>query len=258
MAAEMRTIISIDQHGGSFRPSSRITVFERVRFVGVDFGGTRFEAFNVQGSYFEACSFKRARLLGGCLGGFWAEPATYVSCDFTRASLRLIPGEVLFERCIFDHSNINGWQTDACSFVDCTFVGPISGVIFYGTSPVWIQREDPPAPNEFIGNNFSAAEFTGVEFRRGVDLSRQILPASDDYVYVDDIRKRVLAAIPIVSGWPVTPETNFALDLLEKYTNPELYFPGQAAMLRANNVKDAGRAETLRRVYELIASINIE
>jgi hypothetical protein len=44
--------------------------------------------------------------------------------------------------------------------------------------------------NEFYGNDFSAADLN-IEFRHGIDLTRQVLPVGDDYIFLPDGRRAV-------------------------------------------------------------------
>ena len=40
--------------------------------------------------------------------------------------------------------------------------------------------------NGFIGNDLSSADLVDVDFRGGIDLTKQILPSGPDYIYIAD------------------------------------------------------------------------
>lgn len=55
--------------------------------------------------------------------------------------------------------------------------------------------------NEFHGNDFRGMDLVDVAFRRGIDLTKQVLPEDDDYVLVADARTAVERACDAVRLW---------------------------------------------------------
>ena len=52
--------------------------------------------------------------------------------------------------------------------------------------------------NEFDGNDFSGADLLKVDFRGGIDLSRQRLPCGDDYLYLPDAAATIERALTLL------------------------------------------------------------
>jgi len=71
--------------------------------------------------------------------------------------------------------------------IDCAFPETrIEKSVFHGTSHSTTPGSNTRASNEFIGNDFSTADFIDVGFRGGIDLSKQVLPNGRDYIYFAD------------------------------------------------------------------------
>jgi hypothetical protein len=56
--------------------------------------------------------------------------------------------------------------------------------------------------NEIRGNDFSTAQLIDVEFRFGVDLTEQKLPAAEEYLYLPDAETALLSALAALAPDP--------------------------------------------------------
>jgi len=95
-------------------------------------------------------------------------------------------GFARFEDCIFEDSRLDGWLATNAEFVRCTFVGKLTDAVFFGRPDLigrWLSRR---RINEFAGNDFEQASVWNVDFRYGVALELQRLPADPDLVVIPD------------------------------------------------------------------------
>jgi hypothetical protein len=110
-------------------------------------------------------------------GSFGAgeKESVYEDCSFDGSEIYGQPGIAKFYRCSFRNIRLDGFFSLAASFIDCVFSGEIRGAVFYGSLPAsnltYGQRQ-----NEFFGNDFSDTLLVNVDFRDGIDLSKQRLP----------------------------------------------------------------------------------
>jgi hypothetical protein len=90
------------------------------------------------------------------------------------------------------------------------------------------------ASNEFHGNNFSAMDFRDVGFRTGVDLTKQILPSGEDYLYLPHAASAVAQAKSRVASWDDEEMRRAASAIIQEleYT---LSGGQQQLLLRASN-----------------------
>jgi hypothetical protein len=133
---------------------------------------------------------------------------------------------------------------------------PLKSILFYGSAVPGLMAERFPGLNTITGNDFRDATFSSVEFRRGIDLSKQRLPEPADFLVVEDVARKAGAVIPIVAGWPVNDDTTFALKLLENYAAGTMYLPGQAGILGAKNFSQPSFIELMERIYTLMAAVD--
>lgn len=85
--------------------------------------------------------------------------------------------------------------------IDCTFSGQLRKAIFNGTVHEDDRLNAGQERNKFHGNDFSAMRLIAVDFRTGIDLTRQKLPSGPDYVYVPNAAEAVRQARAAVLGW---------------------------------------------------------
>src|SRR6185437_11789570 len=118
--------------------------------------------------------------------------------------------------------------------VDCAFGGRLETAIFNGT-----VREDERAligraSNEFHGNDFSAMDFRDVGFRTGIDLTKQILPSGEDYLYLPHAASAVAQAKSRVASWD-DEEMRRAARAMIQALEYELSSGQQQLLLRASD-----------------------
>jgi hypothetical protein len=116
---------------------------------------------------------------------------------------------------------MSNWST-ASSPASCVFTGRLRTVKFWAGHPAeqllrhyegherFCATHGLPPPsaatrapmlreiNEFHGNDFSGVELVSVEFRRGVDLTRQVLPTAEGYLYLPDAGAAIDGALALL------------------------------------------------------------
>jgi uncharacterized protein YjbI with pentapeptide repeats len=133
------------------------------------------------------------------VASFIAFRTTLVGCRFTRCSTEgtrgLGDGRTVFTGCTFEQCDFRGewfgggrfegcsfdlcrWNADTnvrtAEFVDCTFTGPVSGLVFFGRVPRSLRGglSGKRRVNVFRGNDFSGAELHDVAFLGGITQRR--------------------------------------------------------------------------------------
>lgn len=176
-------------------------VVDRQELTGADFSGRRLRRATVVGSRLRSCLFQKVRIENAALGS-GPEPSEYLDCVFDGARISHAFGRARFVRCSFQDVILRDWNSTAFELVDCTFSGRLRNSVFYGHPDNLYVPSGDPTRNEFHGNDFSAADLVQVEFRWGIDLSRQRLPDGPDYVYLPDLPAALARARGEVEGWP--------------------------------------------------------
>jgi hypothetical protein len=167
-------------------PDDRRLVLDAVSLEGGSFRGRDLEQFVAIKSRFIACDFADMKITHTCFGG-GGSPSSYVQCVFDGSEITAVaPGFARFERCTFRDVHFVELNCLNVEFVDCTFSGAIDKGFFNGAvaanAVVALQRDR----NEFRGNDFSAVEPLGADFRTGIDLRQQKLPVGTEYLYAED------------------------------------------------------------------------
>lgn len=171
------------------------------RLVGADFGGRRLEQFSAEGCRFEVCRFDGTVIESASFGA-GRRVSEYVGCSFDGAKLRMGPGGyVRFVDCSFENVVIEHWFCFAVEVVGCTFSGQLKKVAFNGSVPSDKQEVAERQTNQFEGNDFSRAKLVDVGFRTGIDLTRQRLPAGDDYTYLGEAATAVRRTRIAYNAW---------------------------------------------------------
>jgi hypothetical protein len=216
--------------------------------------------------HFEDATFRRVDLSSLHFLSFYADDCRFVECDFSNISIDWLPfasggslfrdcsfrgarigdfGDVRLERCDFTGANLSGWFTWAADIVQCRFGGHLSGVVFNGMDSTESKR------NEFVGNDFRDADLDDVSFRFGIDLDKQLLPESAEYLRLRDIRKRVKSARRQVRDWPrdeAREQAEKMLELFEDvYANEDDVFTKREFVLEFTDDR-----EVASRVVELL------
>ena len=125
--------------------------------------------------------------------GFRAAPSQPDYGRATRQPLR---------RCLHG-SKIDAWESFTAEFIDCVFAGRLRNVRFYGRP--WGAAADKLDPartvNAFSGNDFRKADLVGAIFIHGIDVKKQLWPASTQYVILDRIHQRIAKVRVGVLEW---------------------------------------------------------
>ncbi len=229
--------------------------FSGQHFVGEDFSGLQLDYFAAEGCRFEGCSFDHAVIKDAsfAVGRHMCE---FVGCSFDQAKLNMnyCGGcRARYVDCSFAKTRIRNWICHNLEMVDCFFSGRIQKAVFGGRvlehDRAFLQRIE----NQFEGNDFSQATLVDCSFRRGIDLTKQQLPAGPEYTYVPDARDAVKRARKAVEGWDDPEAQAGAMSLLEVC---EMNVEGgqEQLLLRVNDYPPRRRAALQRLMDELVGS----
>jgi len=155
-------------------PNDKLVILSRKKLVGESFSDRRLMGFSSEACQFLSCKFERMHIESASFGGGRSE-SLYEDCSFDGSEIYGSPGIARFERCTFRDVRIEGFFSLAGSFIDCVFSGDIRGSVFHGSLPDSIYG---PRDNEFRGNDFREARLVDVDFRGGIDMSKQQMPVS--------------------------------------------------------------------------------
>lgn len=160
---------------------------KNTHFENEDFSGRNLENFFSENCNFIHCKFENMNVKRMCFGT--GEQSIYIECSFNRSIFSGITREnAKFIRCSFDHTDLSQFDFFETEFIDCTFSGKLYATSFYGQR---FSVERGHLVNEFINNDFSQASFQYIQFMMGIDLSRQKLPVSSQYIYIVDGAKLI-------------------------------------------------------------------
>jgi uncharacterized protein YjbI with pentapeptide repeats len=157
-------------------PSDQLVILSKKAFDEEDFSGRNLLGFSSEGCHFRRCSFERMKIESGSFGAGKVE-SLYEDCSFDGSEIHADPGRAKFYRCSFRNIHLDRFLSLAASYVDCVFSGDIRRSVFHGSLPA-SNMPYGARQNEFVGNDFSAAVFVDVDFRGGIDLSKQRMPSS--------------------------------------------------------------------------------
>jgi hypothetical protein len=182
-------------------PDDQRVVLDHARLHGADYSGRKLLQFATIGSHLHACDFDRMQIQSAAFGS-GTETSEFVECTFNGSRMNMGPGGFSrFVRCSFHDVAIRNWICLSVEMIDCTFSGRLETAIFNGTVPEDVREIIGRASNEFHGNDFSAMDFRDVTFRTGIDLSKQILPSGEDYLYLPHAASAVAYAKARVANW---------------------------------------------------------
>jgi len=186
---------------------------------GTDRSGLTLETFTVVGSRFNGCRFDKLKANNVTLGA-GQEVSVYTDCAFSGLKARhMAGGFVRFERCAFTGVDIRDWRCFTVEMIDCTFTGRLRGGFFNGTVPAEYRQLLGRDRNEFHSNDFSQAVFGDVDFRTGIDLTRQRLPTGEKYLYLPDAPAAIAAARSAIAEWAdeeLAQQASFFLSMLDR------------------------------------------
>lgn len=242
-----QAVISSDIEGGRFEAASSDVIFENITVSDVDFSHSSLWRLTSEGSTFVRCNFESLKVEHGPLG--LPPGSVFRECSFDRADLRGIePGHARFEKCTFRETKIEGWTALCSEFVACTFATTIESCKFSGTRHgcsdwrIWKRR------NEFRRNDFRGCEFRNTSFVGRIDLGDQLLPQSNEYVFLDRLRERFTRAKEDVLRWRDEEARRHALVMLDVY-----YFDADSReqlFVRRDDLPI--RADVRERTWELL------
>jgi hypothetical protein len=198
--------------------------------VGVDIAdfvaGRPVTEFAVATARFERCSFGGLELEEFSAGED-VTASEYVDCVFDGMRIDQMSGRARFERCSFRDVRLSNLRGNSISMIDCVFTGILDMAVFCGRALFGDAAE-----NEFASNDFSGAELASVDFRFGLDLSRQVLPSGSGYLYVGDLRAALTFARDRITALPESDERAHLLQYLDIYDR-EVQHGQRQALLRA-------------------------
>jgi hypothetical protein len=180
----------------------QLVMVDHARLHGEDYSGRKLLQFATVGSHLHACNFDNTQIQSAAFGS-GVETSEFVECTFNGARMDMGPGGFArFVRCSFRDVKIRNWICFAVEMIDCTFSGRLETAIFNGTVPEDIRLIiGRNAANEFHGNDFSALDLIDVAFRTGIDLTKQVLPSGEDYLYLPQAALAVSRVKSRVAGW---------------------------------------------------------
>jgi uncharacterized protein YjbI with pentapeptide repeats len=199
-------------------PDDHLT-FEQADLHDRDLSGRTLVSFTSIGSRFERCRFEKLRVRQAALGA-GTEVSQFIDCSFDGSRLTMGSGGFArYVRCSFRGVDLRDWDADTVDLVDCVFTGKLRTVTFWGAQLTQLARNryeaharfrekerlGPPPDavrelmlresNEITGNDFTGADLIKVNFRGGLDLTAQRLPAGADYLYLPDARGAIDRAL---------------------------------------------------------------
>jgi uncharacterized protein YjbI with pentapeptide repeats len=224
---------------------------EDADLVAEDFSGRKLRGFSAVASRFERCRFERMRIDHASLGA-GRLMSHYVDCSFDGSRIRApAPGSARFERCSFRDVRLKEWICWTAEFVDRVFTGRAEKCIFNGRLPEEDEADLKRSHNEFRSNDFSGMELRDVAFRSGIDLSRQVLPGGDAYVYAEDGQAAIVRARADVSGWDGDAARELALRRLRLFER-QLAQGQQQLFVRKDDFIDRGSASAMHELFALL------
>jgi hypothetical protein len=218
-----KAIISDDQR----------VVLDHVHLKGEHYVNRKLVQFCTIGSRLEQCRFDNMRIKDTQFGSGRAM-SEFIDCSFDGSRMDGGGGITRFVHCSFRNVDLRHWLCLTAEFIDCVFTGHLRKCIFNGTvceqDRQWIGRYR----NEFSGNDFSAADLVEVDFRTGIDLTKQRLPSGTEYLYLPDPTPVIERARAEVLGWLDFEHRRSALIMLK--TMEEQIADGQPQLfLRASD-----------------------
>ncbi len=167
----------------------RVLSIEHERKTGERFDDVRLTALTVVESSLSNCVFNRVRARSVCLGAGRTQ-SVFIDCLFDQCELVFgAVGNARLVRCRFESCSLENLFGTELEMLDCAFPDTtIRKAAFHGSMVPASSGSASRRNNEFDGNDFSATRFVDVDFRGGIDLTRQKLPNSDDLLYLPDTR----------------------------------------------------------------------
>ena len=168
----------------------RLLVIDRETRVAERFGNLKLDGFSVIESSLSRCVFENIRARSACFGE-GLQQSVLEDCVFRRCHLVFgAVGNVRLVRCQFESCRLENVMGTKLELIECAFQDTtIKKGVFHGRVEASAEVRSQRTLNEIRDNDFSQAELDDVDFRGGVDLTRQKLPTSDEYLFVRDTYK---------------------------------------------------------------------
>jgi uncharacterized protein YjbI with pentapeptide repeats len=176
---------------GSIPPADlRLLVIDHETLASQTFAGLRLDGLKVIESSLSHCAFDDVRARS-CSFGEGVRQSVFEDCAFTRCTLVFgAVGHARLVRCRFESSRLENLFGSNLEVIDCAFPGTtLKKSVFHGRIEGTTRIQPQRVVNEIRGNDFSQAELDDVDFRGGVDLTKQRLPSGEGYIFVADTCK---------------------------------------------------------------------
>jgi hypothetical protein len=181
--------VRVEKKGATSPTDLRILSLDHERKTGGRFDHLRLTALNVIESSLSDCAFSHVRARSVSLGAGRTQ-SVFTDCVFDHCEFVFgAVGNARLVRCRFESCSLENLFGTELEMLDCTFPGTtIRKAVFHGSTLSVAAGAALRKNNQLERNDFSAARFIDVDFRGGVDLTRQKLPISDDLLYLPDTR----------------------------------------------------------------------
>jgi uncharacterized protein YjbI with pentapeptide repeats len=175
------------------------------------FEKVRWGAIKVHASQLIRCVFKDVHAKSVNLGGGLSQ-SSYTDCAFDDCDFAFgVIGNARFTHCRFNRSRLFHIFGTKLEMIDCSFAETkIEKAVFHGSYHSAVPADAERERNEFTGNDFSTADLIDVSFRGGIDLTKQVLPTGNDYVYIADTRRAAVIAQQIAGLDPESADAKQA------------------------------------------------
>jgi hypothetical protein len=164
------------------------------------FENLRLDCISVIDSHLSHCTFSNIHARSVSLGGGLTQ-STYADCVFEDCSwIFATVGNVRLSRCEFHRCRLSDLVGTKLEMVRCTFdQTSIRKGVFHGIQSSAVPGHPTRKRNEFSENDFSGADLIDVDFRGGIDLTRQRLPTGGGYLFVGDTCRALEVAKQLLS-----------------------------------------------------------
>jgi uncharacterized protein YjbI with pentapeptide repeats len=186
------------------------------------FDRVRWDAISISASHLVRCIFEDVHAesvnLGGGLFQSTYRDCIFEGCDFAFGAI----GDARFSHCSFKRCRLFHLFGTKLEMIDCSFAETrIEKAVFHGSFHAAVPGTATREKNEFTGNDLSTADLIDVDFRGGIDLSKQILPSGPEYIYVADTHRAAKIAHELIAELdPKSPDARrveSARKMLEYY-----------------------------------------
>jgi uncharacterized protein YjbI with pentapeptide repeats len=173
---------------GKIAPAElRLLTIERETRTNENFSNLKLDGLTVIESSLRGCTFEdvraRSSYLGSGLRQSMFEDCVFRRCTFTFGAV----GNARLVGCRFESCRLENMFGTELELIECTFQDTtIRGSVFHGEIGDSAHLRPRRTRNEIRDNDFSGAELENVDFRGGIDLTRQKLPTGENYLFIGD------------------------------------------------------------------------